>query len=325
MNILWGLIVYEIWEGQIKEKIMLFKHIRAREPVILIMLFFIIISGCGVSRQTVELGTNAEEAFEAGNFKEALVYYDELIELKRSRGQTVDGITFYNAGISAWETGQTPGAIQYLGRAHDQGSFTGKSYYILSVAYREIDNLSLEITSLEAYRELFPSGEWIDEAQARLFEVYIESGNYEGAMELWTVVGADAANDPELLEQYFILNQQLGFDEKLDDITESLLDLDSDNKFALKYLAEKIFWEAEDLYQKEMQAYENEQTRRQYRQLLNALENINEMFRTARDYFERLYALEPAPEYARYLMNIYLRFGNEERAEFYRRETQPEQ
>lgn len=303
---------------------MLFKHIRAREPGILIVLFFIIISGCGVSRQTATLQTNAEEAYEAGNFKEALVYYDELIGLKRSRGKTVDEITFYNAGISAWETGQTSGAIQYLDRAHNQGFYTGKSYYILSVAYREIDNLSLEITILEAYSELFPAGEWIDEVQARLFEVYIESGNYESAMELWMVVGADAANDPELLEQYFILNQKLGFDEKLDDITESLLDLDGDNKFALKYLAEKIFWEAEDLYQKEMQAYENEQTRRQYRQLLNALENINEMFRTARDYFERLYGMEPAPEYAHYLMNIYLRFGNEERAQFYRRKTQPD-
>jgi tetratricopeptide (TPR) repeat protein len=301
-----------------------FKNIRAHETVIPIMLFLIIISGCGVSRQIAELRTNAEEAYEAGNFRQALVYYEELIVVKRSRGQTIDGITFYNAGIAAWETGQTGGAIEHLVNAHKKGVFTGNSYYILSLAYREKDNLSLEITSLEAYSKLFPDGEWFDQVQSRLFEVYFEIGDYERAMELWLVAGAGADEDPELLEQYFILNQVLGNDEKLDDIAESLLDLDRDNEYALKYLAEKYFWEAENLYQKEMQAYENEQTRRQYRQLLNALKNINEMFQTSRDYFERLYEMEPAPEYAHYLMNIYLRFGNEERAQYYRRRVQPD-
>jgi hypothetical protein len=286
-------------------------------PGLVILVIFI--ASCGPGRQLSELQTNAEEAYRQENYEAALGYYQGLIELKTSRGNDVSGATYYSAGISAWETGNTPRAIEYLRLAHRNEFATERSYYTLSLAYREIDNLSLEISNLEGYVENYPDGEWIDESRKRLFETYIESNNYDGAMELWPLIGNQASRDPELLEGYFVLNRELGNEEELEDIAERLIDLDKNNKQALEYLAEKYFWAAENRYQREMKAYENEQTRSQYRQLLNALDQINESFRISRDYFERLYELEPAPRFARYLMNVYIRFGNQERAEFYRK------
>jgi hypothetical protein len=78
---------------------------------------------------------------------------------------------------------------------------------------------------------------------------------------------------------------------------------------------------AEDSYQKEMRAYEKNKTTRQYRQLLKALEVINANFKTSRDYFERLYKLNPDPRYATFLGNIYTRFDNKKQANYYYRKA----
>jgi hypothetical protein len=66
-----------------------------------------------------------------------------------------------------------------------------------------------------------------------------------------------------------------------------------------------------------MSAYEKNRTGSQYRHLLDALEEINREFRLSRDYFIRLWQEDPAPKYATYLRNIYIRFGDEEKADFY--------
>jgi hypothetical protein len=74
---------------------------------------------------------------------------------------------------------------------------------------------------------------------------------------------------------------------------------------------------AEDAYQNEMKDYENNKTNRQYRHLLKALDEINENFRIARDYLERLYEINPTPRHATMLGNIYTRFDNKQRASYY--------
>jgi hypothetical protein len=68
-----------------------------------------------------------------------------------------------------------------------------------------------------------------------------------------------------------------------------------------------------------MKAYQKNRTNKQYRQLLNALETINADLQRSRDYFERLYKSNPDPRYAQYLGNIYTRFDNKKRADYYYR------
>ncbi len=279
----------------------------------------ILFSGCGISQRVSELQSEAGEAYDNEKFEEALFYYEEIIDLKNDRGHDVSGNTYYNAGMAAYETGHNRKTIEYLQLAHRNNHTTERSYYILATTYRKIDNLSLEITNLEAYNDNYPEGERIGEVRKRLFETYLESNNHDNALEIWPLIENMAKEHPGLLEGYFMLNKRLDREEKLEDIAHRLLAIDRDNKTALEYIAEKTFWEAENRYQQEMKAYEQEKTRRQYRQLLDALDEINDKLRTARDYFERLYENEQDPQYATYLMNIYIRFGNDERAEYYRR------
>lgn len=287
-----------------------------------LLLFIICITGCGISRHAAGLQSNAETAFEAGNYSAALNYYEELMEHNKRRNREISGTEYYNAGISAWKTGHTGKAAGYLELAGRSGYTSEISVRILAEAYREIDNLSREIDRLEEYVDKFPDGERINEMRRRLFETYIESRNHNLALELWPELDGSATSDPELLESYFILNRIMNNDAGLKEIAEQLKSLDGNNTLALEYLGEHYFWQAENRYQEEMDAYEENRTRQQYRQLLDALDTINEQFRMSRDYFERLWEIEPEPRYAVYLKNIYTRFGNEERAGYFHRQSE---
>ena len=283
------------------------------------VIVLIILTGCGISPRLTELREGAETAIENEDYTAALNYYEELIELQQSRNREVNGETWYHAGISAWETGEANKAIEYLVQAGRKEYTTESSLFVLSNAYREIDNLSLEISSLENYIDSHPNGEHIDEMRKYLFEAYIESRNYEAAMDLWTDLEEVAADDPEILESYLVLNKNQGLEQDARNISEKLLKMDSNNARALEYLGEHYFWKSENRYQEEMKAYEANRTTRQYRQLLTALDEINIEFRLSRDYFLRLWNQNPESRYATYLRNIHLRFGDDERADYYQR------
>ena len=282
-----------------------------------LFLLIILSTGCGIPRRAAELHQNAEASYASGSFENALGYYEAVIELKISSGHEIDGKIYYRAGVSAWEIQHTSKAIKYLDQARRRDFTNDTSYYILALAYREIDNLSLEISNLENYVDSYPVGEKINVVQKRLFETYLESSNLDLANELWPALKEMSSEDPELLEGYFTLKRELNSEEKLKDIAEQLYSLDNENTTALQYLGEHYFWKAETRYQEEMAAYEENHTRRQYRQLLNALDEINEQFRTSRDYLEKLWQISPSPQTAIYLRNIYIRFGNEEKADFF--------
>lgn len=285
--------------------------------IYVLLVLAIAITACGISRRVAELEEPAETAFKTENYRDALNYYEEIIELKNSRDHEISGKTWYRAGVSAWELEQTGKAIEYLEQAEREDYTSETGFFIMARAYREIDNLSLEITSLENYLQNYPDGKSADEMRIRLFDTYLESNNLDGALELWHDLEDLAPGNAGILESWFILNRRLDREDKLKSIALKLYDADNKNVTALEYLGHHYFWLAENRYQEEMDAYENNRTRKQYRQLLDAFDLINEHFRISRDYFEQLMDINPRPAYAEYLGNIYLRFGNDEKAEYY--------
>ena len=287
----------------------------------ILLLVIVTIAGCGTARHVATLQEEAELEYTTGNYIDALDLYEQIIELKKDRNLEVSGETWYRAGIAAWENELLNKAIGYLVNAGRKDYYSEEGYYILATAYREIDNLSLEITNLENYIEKYPDGSKADEMRIRLFDAYLESNNHEGALELWKYLENMAPGNPDILENWFILNSRLGREDKLKDIALKLYNADNKNVTAIEYLGDHYFWIAENRYQKEMKAYEENHTRRQYRQLLSALDTINEQFRLSRDYFEKLMDIDPQPVYAEYLRNIYKRFGNEEKADYYHRRS----
>ena len=106
-------------------------------------------------------------------------------------------------------------------------------------------------------------------------------------------------------------------DSVCDLVATGLLELDDQNFMALEWTAKKYFWQAENRYQAELEAYDNNKTNKQYNQLLRALDMVSADFKKSLGYFKTLYDLDPDPKTAKYLGNIYNRLDDKEKAEFY--------
>lgn len=290
-----------------------------------LFLGYLFFSGCSILKPvTVEVDEEkgAREAYLSGNFEEALLQYELLIETRQGRQQEVEGRYYNFAGLSAFSVGQTTRALDHLERARHTDAVNDETYAALALAYREIDNLSREITHLENYLVNYPQGAYAPAFRIRYFETLVESQNWQQAFERWPELDEEARSQEALLNQYYLVNKSLGNEDEADRIAAGLIALNPDNYDALDRLAKKYFHRADERYQQEMAAYDRNRTQRQYAQLLEAYEVLNEDFRTALKYFIRLYDMNPTKEYASYLLNIYTRFQDDERVRYFRQKLQ---
>jgi tetratricopeptide (TPR) repeat protein len=278
-------------------------------------------TGCSPAGKLTSPVETANAAWEAGRFEEALMNYESVINEYKSEMRTAECPVYGKAGLAALKTGDKAKALDYFEMDTYTPFATADTYYNMALLFREVDNLSREIMALSDYLEKFPEAGKADEVRLRLFETYIISENWDLAMEVWPRLTSAQQNELKQLEYWFILNKALEKDDVCDEIAEKLLERDSRNIKALEWKAIRIFNKAEDRYNREMKAYEENRTNRQYVRLLEELEKSTDEFGVALKYFETLYNLDPQPRYALYMSNIYVRFSDKERADYYRRKA----
>jgi len=282
--------------------------------IIKVLIIIFIIQSCTSSVNITQLTDEGEKAYQAGNYEAALTSWEKIIE---NKGKKTKGEIYVSAGKSALALNQAEKARTYLETARQNQYSSPELYEYLAKVYKSIDNLSKEITALETYSEKYPQGNHINEIHGRLLETYVESENWDLALKLWPKMEANSQSDAHLLAQYLIVNKNLENTEVCDKLAKQITSLDASNVIAMEYYAEKFFWLAENLYVKEMTAYKNKRTTSQYKKLLKALDEVWPTFRKSRDYFLKLYKIDPKPEYANYLGNIYTRFDDKEKADYY--------
>ncbi len=283
-----------------------------------VTVFFLFYS-CSPLRHFSDLSQEADLAWKSKNYPLAYDLYGQLVDAHRSRDMAVDGEVLNRAGISAFEVGDVQRALDYLELARHTDAVNERTYAVLAKAYRDVDNLSREITNLERYIEHYPTGEKVDVMRERYFETLIESMNWQQAIDLWDELPENRYQDESLLTQYLRVNRHMNHEAKASDLADMLLDINKNNTEALDFLGRRHFQEAVSRHSREVRAYEQNRTHRQYAQLLEAFEIINTDLQIAMNYFKRLYDLDPQPEYAGFLANIYERFQDEENARYYRR------
>lgn len=281
---------------------------------IILLIFF---TACSTQQQFTGLDPDTSRAFDDGEYQVALGHYEDFIERHQHDVLSIPDSIYLGAGLSAYHLGQPEKSLNYLNLIRHTETADAEVHYILALLNREIDNLSREITALEMYLASEPEGEKVFTMKERLFETYAESRNYEDAVKIWGEIEEHAGRNEPLLNTYFLVQKALENDDVLDDIAEDLLLLNPDNTDALYHVARKYFWRAENRYQAEMEAYENNRTHQQYARLLRAFEILNTDFHQSLNYFLRLYEIDPRPAYARYIGNIYLRFNDEGKARYY--------
>lgn len=282
-----------------------------------VLVIFALLAACSTGKQSTQLAQNASLAFMSGDYAQALEHYETFIFQHGNNPLVIPDSIYRGAGLAAFELDQPSKALDYLNTIRHSEAADAPVQYALALLNRQIDNLSREITALEHYVTNFPQGEHHVAMQLRLFEVWVESQNYQDAVALWPSVKPHASAQESYVQGYFIAQQALGNEDELDALADQLLNLNRNNTLALFHLGKKHFWMAENRYRSEMQAYENNRTHRQYAQLLRAFDVLNADFRKSLDYFLKLWEIDPRPEYARFIGNIYTRFEDRPKARYF--------
>ncbi|UBM63252.1 hypothetical protein LA303_04590 [Candidatus Sulfidibacterium hydrothermale] len=259
----------------------------------------------------------AMAAFKKGDYQTALALWSKTIAKYEKRNKGTQCTVYDDAAQAALKLGKDDLARQLLEKATYSASATPEAFVELAKLYRKIDNLSLEITTLERYVKKYPHDKNIVPMQERLFETYIESENWQEALDLWKKLPASFQTDTSHLAELLKANIALNREKAADTLAPMLLKKDPKNTVALDYEAKKYFWRAENRYQAEMKAYSKNKTRSQYAHLLNAFKIVTVDFKKSLTYFRRLYVLQPTSENARYLGNIYARLDDRSKAKYY--------
>lgn len=294
---------------------------RIRHITLISIILFGFLMSCSTGSKMTSVRQTADQACVNGNYAAALTGYEQIIAQYKTEGRTSECPVYGKAGLAAMKTGDLTKAIEYLEMDTYTPYATAETYRGLAKAYRQIDNLSKEIMALKDYIEKFPQGEHIDEIRTRLFETYVESENWQFATDIWPLLSEDQKSNARMLGMWFKVNQELENKQETDKLADELLKLEPDNVPALEYKAEEAYHNAEDHYQREMKAYENNRTNRQYKHLLEELDKVTAEFKVALGYFEKLWKIDQKPRYARYMSNIYVRFNDKEKADYYREKS----
>lgn len=287
--------------------------------IFMLSVLSLLLFACGSSKQISSSVDNGKSAYKSGNYEIALQQFEEVITYYEKKNQQKECPVYADAAFAALQLEETDKAIGYFKKDQKSNFVSADSYYQLSLMYREIDNLSKELDELEEYVNKFPEGEKLEKVESRLFEVYVESENWENAISLWNKLSADEQEKIKLLEGYFHANKALDYDSVCNVVATNLLGKDENNLVGLDWQAKKYFWKAEYRYQDELKAYEKNKTTKQYKKLLKALDIVSSDFKTSLNYFKKIYAQDPTPATAKYIGNIYNRLDNKKKADYYYR------
>ena len=267
--------------------------------------------------RVVQMAGESESAYRAGDYDRALKNAEQIIDELNRKHKTAQAGVYAVAGKSAWELGQYGKSLSYLEQAQKLGQNDEMSLVMLAGNYRRTDNLSKEIDALTECLRVHPDGTRADSLRSRLLATCAESENYELADRLWMQMDPGQRQSLEAMEAYLEINRARDNESLSDSLAGSILDRDPDNAAALRHFAEKYFWKAENRYQAEMKAYADHRTTSQYKKLLEAFKTVTADFKESLSCFKKLYSIDPDPEIANYLGNIYTRLDDEQTAKYY--------
>jgi len=278
---------------------------------------FLVAFSLNASAKRVSHKDKAQIAYNQGNYAAALALWEKSIAKYERRHKGAKYPFYTKAGMAAIKLKKTDEARQLFEKAIHSVSVSPVAYVELAKIYRKIDNLSLEIFTLENYIKKYPDGEAIEAVRERLFATYVESENWDEALKLWEKLPEQIKNSIAYKTNYLKVNEALKNTEVGDRISSEILKSDPENVTALDWKAKRYFWLAENRYQAELNVYNKNKTRSRYVELLRVFKVVTVNFKRSLNYFRKLYSLQPTAENANYLGNIYARLNDGAKAKYY--------
>ncbi|QGY47071.1 hypothetical protein GM418_26440 [Maribellus comscasis] len=273
------------------------------------------LASCSGPKSLTSFKDNAENAALQGNHNLAVESWQQYFN--QQPAEEINGASYAKAAQSAFQVGNNELAVNWFDQARYKNFSSAEMYASLAKIFRTEDNLSKELSALEFYTENF--NENLSEINARLFEIYYEIEMFDRALTVWDKLEQTSKNELANQEKFFQINLEKKNTEVCDSLSLVILEKDSQNIEALEWNAKKFYVKAENRYKEEMEKYNKNKTTKQYRILLEELEKVTADFKKALPFFEKLWEINPEEKYAGYMANIYARFGNEEKSNYYKK------
>lgn len=285
--------------------------------LILSLFISLLFVGCSSTSTLSNQTDKASAAFTTGDYETAFNTYDSFIRDQESKDKEVTGEIYGAAAKAALQLNKFIEAEKYFKMAFYKQSGDADLYAQMSEVYKKMDNLSKELDALEFYDSHFINDSRHNTLKKRLFELYVESENWNKAVDLWPSFDLDNQAELHLMELYLVVQKALDKKETADKFAALILKKDVTNRNALEWNAEKYFWKAENTYQAALDAYEKNKTNKQYNVMLKTLDSVTLDFKKALKYYKMLYKLYPSKDYAKYIANVYTRFQDKKNADYY--------
>ncbi len=284
-----------------------------------VLIISIIISSCGTQKTIVSYEDKADMAADSGNYEQALINWQNYLNEASINATEINPQVYAQMGKAYYFIEDYNKSESSFDQARDKNYADAEMYLLMSKNYRRIDNLSKEITVLEYYRDqLSPKGDSVY-MRNRLFETYVISDNWSLAEDTWINIDSTTQNNENYLQQYFTVERELGKNDNCDQIATELLKKNSKNESALDWLAKKYYNGAENRYQNAMAVYNKKKNNKTYKVLLKELDIVTADFKKSLKYFDVLWDMEDGKKYANYLANIYARFDDKKKSQYYKK------
>ena len=278
-----------------------------------------ILAGCSGSKviapAAVSHKTIAEKAADDGNHALATEAWKQYF-----RGQPIteiSGADYAEAAQIAFKINDENLAVSWFDQARYKNFASAEMYSTIAKIYRSQQNISKELNALEFYSTNFTEN--LNDLNTRLFEIYFEIKMNDKALEIWDKMDSKAKNEISNLKSYFMINREFENAVVCDSVSQIILQIEPENTDALEWNGEKYYWLGENRYKREMEKYNNNKTNKQYKILLAELDLATADFKKALPYFEKLWKIEPGEKYAGYFANIYARFGDEAKVNYFKK------
>jgi len=282
----------------------------------ILILFLTNCSGPKLATTPVISGkTVAENEMAAGNFAQAVNAWKQYFS--QTPLEQTTGDEFARAAQSAFKAGDQTQSVNWFDQARYKNFADAEMYLTLAKIYNSQQNISKELSALEFCKSNFSDN--LNAVNMRLFEIYSEIKMFDEALVSWSEMDENSKSEISNLKKYFSINKAMENTDICDSLSLVILDKEPANVDALEWNGNKFYWLGENRYQREMEKYNKNKTNKQYKILLNELDLATADFKKALPYFEKLWTIEPGEKYASYMANIYARFGDENKVNFYKK------
>lgn len=286
---------------------------------VLVVVLSVFLVSCSTGKLVVEGQHQAEQLAAEGNYQAATDEWNKYITERVAKGDEVAAADYAKAAKTALKADQKNLAEKWFGLANYGGYSDPEMELAMANIYKARNETPKEMTVLERYRTKYPTGEAIADVNGRLFEIYAKLKDDQNAIASWNRLSPEQQKEAEYLAAYFKVMLRDGSAAEKEQVASQLIQVDPKNVSALEWLGETLYRRAEESYQAEMKAYEKTHTHMQYLHLTQELKVINGNFQKSLDCFTKLWDIEQKKSYATYLTNIYTRFDNKAKADYYRK------